>query len=85
MKNYKKPTVEIYVLAGNETICGGCGEKLSENTDLNTFLGLDYGDGDGVLTKAESENLFGLGESCSTEINGYCKFTSTGISNLSWS
>ena len=30
MKHYEKPTVEMYSLCGNETICGGCSEKLKE-------------------------------------------------------
>lgn len=84
MKHYVKPSVEIYSLTGNETICGGCAEKLNSNKNLNTLLGLDYGDLDGVLTKQEASTLFGLGEGCQTEVDGYCKFTGTAQS-ISWS
>lgn len=84
MKHYVKPTVEIYSLCGNETICGGCTEKLNSNNNLNILLGLDYGDKDGVLTKQEAGMLFGVGESCQTEVEGYCKFTGT-AQNVSWS
>lgn len=84
MKHYEKPTVEIYLLSGNETICGGCTNKLRDNKNLNTLIGLDYGNLDGVLTKQEASMLFGVGEGCHTEVDGYCKFTGTAQS-VSWS
>ena len=87
MKQYMKPTVEIYILAGNETICGGCDVKLRDDT-TNLANTLDFlgGNGDGTLTKTEAENLFGVGESCTNEIIMYCKFTSSGgTGNISWS
>lgn len=85
MKHYEKPTIEIYSLCGNEAICGGCTNKLNKNDgNLNTLLGLDYGNKDGVLTEDEANMLFGLDESCQTKIDGYCKFTGT-AQNISWS
>lgn len=84
MKHYEKPAVEIYSLCGNETICGGCGEKLKDNKNLNTLLGLEYGDMDGTLTKNEANMLFGVGEGCQVEVERYCKFTGT-EQNISWS
>lgn len=84
MKHYAKPTVEIYVLAGNESICGGCSEKLRDNQNLNSLVAWAAGDADGVITEAEAKNLFGIGESCANQIESYCKFTSAGIS-VSWS
>lgn len=88
MKHYVKPTVEIYELSGNEAICGGCTNKLRDNTNLNALLAMSFpgadSNNDMVLSEAEAKNLFGIGESCSIQIESYCKFTSTGM-NVSWS
>lgn len=85
MKHYVKPTVEIYMLSGNETICGGCDIKIKDNASLGATLDFLGGNDDGTLTKEESKNIFGPGESCEREIINYCKFTSVGTSNVSWS
>lgn len=86
MKHYEKPTVEMYSLCGNETICGGCDEKLKENENLNILFGLDYGNLDGVLTEEEADMLFGMGDDCKgkIQVEGYCKFTGA-AQNISWS
>ena len=47
MKNYVKPTVEIYTLSGNETICGGCDIKIKDNASLGATLDFLGGNDDG--------------------------------------
>ena len=84
MKHYVKPTVEMYSLSGNETICGGCGIKLRDDKYRNGLFDLEYGNRDGTLTKEEAEVLFGMDEACNIKIDDYCKFTSTAQS-ISWS
>ena len=85
-KKYEKPNLTMFSLVGNENICGGCdgGIKLSEDSTWNTLFGLDYGNMDGVLTRDEASNLFGMQDECSTKIDGYCKFTGS-ILNFAWS
>lgn len=88
MKHYEKPTVEMYSLCGNETICGGCESKLMNNSNLKQLITMDFpetdSNGDKNLSKDEVLAMFGTGESCKIEIEGYCKFTGT-VSGLSWS
>lgn len=84
MKHYVKPTVEIYSLLGNETICGGCALKLRDDAILNAQVAFSILDADGVLTKDEADMLFGLEAGCNTKVEGYCKFTGT-AQNVSWS
>ena len=84
MKKYEKPTVEIFLLSGNETICGGCVNKLCDDETLNGEIAWLINDADGVLTKEEASSLFGPEDSCAVEINGYCKFTGT-ANSISWS
>ena len=88
MKDYIKPTIEIYSLLGNETICGGCEEKLRDNTAMNGLIARFFPEtdpnGDFKLSRDEVSVIFGDGEGCQQEVIGYCKFTST-TSGLSWS
>lgn len=84
MKIYKKPSIEIYTLSGNETICGGCDVKIRDDATLGNQLDFLGGNMDGKLTKDEAELIFGTNESCVNEVEDYCKFLGT-VSNLSWS
>ena len=86
MKYYEKPTVEMYSLNGNETICGGCQVKLKleENASIAETLDFLGGNADDVLTKAEVSMIFGSNEDCQNPVETYCKFNGT-VSGLSWS
>ena len=85
-RKYEKPNLTMFSLVGNETICGGCsdGIKLSQDSTMKEFIDRYYGNFDGVLTKEEASNLFGIEDSCATQIDGYCKFTGT-VQNIAWS
>ena len=84
MKKYEKPNLIVFSLVGNENLCGGCDNKLSKNENLNKTIAWLVGDDDNILTKEETSYLFGMGEECSKEVEGYCKFTST-AQNVAWS
>ena len=90
-KKYEKPNLTMFSLIGNENICGGCdnGIKLSQDTGYAEVFDRFYGNLDGVLTKEEASNLFGLENQCSTKIEGYCKFTSaeftSTVQKIAWS
>lgn len=85
-KKYKKPNLTIFSILGNENICGGCDGaiKINENDTLKELFGLQYGNYDGVLTKDEAKNLFGMELQCADQVIGYCKFTST-FEMIAWS
>lgn len=85
-KKYEKPNLTIFSIIGNENICGGCedGVKVSENDTLKELFGLHYGNFDGVLTKDEVKNLFGMEPQCAEQVMGYCKFTSS-YDKIAWS
>lgn len=91
MKTYEKPKLIALSLAANDMLCSGCGEDpLRDKTDIvQMIIDLNSGvdkDGNGVIDSSEGNALFtdsNDGCTSSVEIEGYCKYTSTGV--LMWS
>ncbi|MBQ7049237.1 MAG: hypothetical protein IJN87_01295 [Firmicutes bacterium] len=87
MKKYEKPILNMLSLTGSEQLCGSCSNadiKLYNGGDIATLIGLQIGNKDGVLTRAEVENLFANAEdSCTVPYEAYCKFN--GANTVAWS
>ena len=91
MKTYQKPVLVALSLNANDRLCGECHDNganilLYQNPTgpFARYFDQLVGNLDGVLTRAELENLFGPGESCNIVAEEYCKFSSTGLT-VAWS
>ena len=92
MKTYQKPVLVALSLNANDRLCGECTDHNASillyqdpTGFFAQYLDLLVGNSvDGVLTREELENLFGPGENCRVEADGYCKFSSTGLT-VAWS
>ena len=85
MKTYEKPRLMALSLSGNDQLCGSCTDQGGTPLykDPTGFIAQNIddaaGDGDGILTRAEVENLFSSEDGCKdTRCEIYCKFTSSG-------
>lgn len=77
MKAYAKPAMMALSISANDQLCGSCTFSTRENQDkfliyLDTPEAKWEDDGDRILEPKESA-IFGLGEDCTFEYEGYCK------------
>ena len=92
MKAYVKPTLQLYSLHANDTLCtsSGCSAMLSQDSILasNILIASSHSDrvNDGI-TKDDFTGLFGQGESCAEPVSytEFCKFTASPTSQVFWS
>ena len=77
MKAYVKPAMTALSISANDQLCGSCTFSTRENKDIfSIYLNIPKAewndDGDGILEPGESA-IFGPGEDCHFEYEGYCK------------
>lgn len=88
LKKYEKPKILMMNLVGNEQLCGSCADAdwIISKDDPEFIDQYEWliGNGDGVLSREEIDNVFGANDSCKNVLVGYCKFTSSGTL-VAWS
>lgn len=91
MKTYEKPVLMALSLNANDRLCGDCadsgGATLYNNSGLAYQIlwltGRDSFALDGIQ-RSDFSGLFGTEEGCTTNTEGYCKFSSSGML-VAWS
>lgn len=76
-KTYSKPTLEVIAFEVNEAIAS-CDFQLYNHFNKDDCGVSDEGQMLFGPFLSELDKLFGVGEECEIEFEGYCYFTSTG-------